>query len=89
MTRYEELNREAQAQKNDELSGWKLVVGDIFRESNHSKLLCVMVGDEIQAIVTIVFAALGFTSPASRGMLLTRILLSFPWNQRWPCEGES
>ncbi|KAL0284527.1 UNVERIFIED_CONTAM: Transmembrane 9 superfamily member 12, partial [Sesamum radiatum] len=70
LTRYEELDKEAQAQMNEELSGWKLVVGDVFREPSHSKLLCVMVGDGVQitgmAVVTIVFAALGFMSPASR-----------------------
>lgn len=81
LTRYEELDKESQAQMNEELSGWKLVVGDVFREPNCSKLLCIMVGDGIQiagmAIVTIVFAALGFMSPASRGMLLTGMILLY------------
>ncbi|KAL0345961.1 UNVERIFIED_CONTAM: Transmembrane 9 superfamily member 12 [Sesamum radiatum] len=81
LTRYEELDKEAQAQMNEELSGWKLVVGDVFREPSHSKLLCVMVGDGVQitgmAVVTIVFAALGFMSPASRGMLLTGMILLY------------
>ncbi|KAL0453895.1 UNVERIFIED_CONTAM: Transmembrane 9 superfamily member 12 [Sesamum latifolium] len=70
LTRYEELDKEAQAQMNEELAGWKLVVGDVFREPFHAKLLCVMIGDGVQitgmAVVTIVFAALGFMSPASR-----------------------
>ncbi|CAI0410287.1 unnamed protein product [Linum tenue] len=30
LTRYEELDKEAQAQMNEELSGWKLVVCDVF-----------------------------------------------------------
>lgn len=81
LTRYEELDKEAQAQMNEELSGWKLVVGDIFREPNHSKLLSVMVGDGVQilgmAIVSIIFATLGFMSPASRGMLLTGMILLY------------
>ncbi|KAJ6808703.1 putative transmembrane 9 superfamily member 12 [Iris pallida] len=81
LTRYEELDKEAQAQMNEELSGWKLVVGDVFREPTYSKLLCVMVGDGVQitgmAVVTIVFAALGFMSPASRGMLLTGMILLY------------
>ncbi|XP_057466488.1 transmembrane 9 superfamily member 12-like [Actinidia eriantha] len=81
LTRYEELDKEAQAQMNEELSGWKLVVGDVFREPNHSKLLCVMIGDGVRitgmAIVTIVFAALGFMSPASRGMLLTGMIILY------------
>ncbi|GMG98845.1 hypothetical protein Nepgr_000685 [Nepenthes gracilis] len=81
LTRYEELDKEAQAQMNEELSGWKLVVGDVFREPDCSKLLCVMVGDGVQitgmAVVTIVFAALGFMSPASRGMLLTGMIMLY------------
>lgn len=81
LTRYEELDKEAQAQMNEELSGWKLVVGDVFREPNHSKLLSVMVGDGVQilgmAVVSIVFATLGFMSPASRGMLLTGMILLY------------
>ncbi|CAI0552198.1 unnamed protein product [Linum tenue] len=81
LTRYEELDKEAQAQMNEELSGWKLVVGDVFREPEHSKLLCVMIGDGVQitgmAAVTIVFAAFGFMSPASRGMLLTGMIILY------------
>jgi transmembrane 9 superfamily member 2/4 len=81
LTRYEELDRESQAQMTEELSGWKLVVGDVFREPICGKLLCVMVGDGVQilgmAIVTIVFAALGFMSPASRGMLLTGMIILY------------
>jgi transmembrane 9 superfamily protein 2/4 len=81
LRRYEELDKESQAQMNKELSGWKLVVGDVFREPNCSKLLCVMVGDGVQitgmAIVTIIFAALGFMSPASRGMLLTGMIILY------------
>ncbi|KAF6145960.1 hypothetical protein GIB67_033319 [Kingdonia uniflora] len=81
LTRYEELDKEAQAQMNEELSGWKLVVGDVFREPTCSKLLCVMVGNGVQitgmAVVTIVFAALGFMSPASRGVLLTGMIMLY------------
>lgn len=81
LTRYEELDKEAQAQMNEELSGWKLVVGDVFREPFHSKLLCVMVGNGVQitgmTLVTLVLAALGFMSPASRGMLLTGMIMLY------------
>ncbi|GMH04608.1 hypothetical protein Nepgr_006448 [Nepenthes gracilis] len=81
LTRYEELDKEAQAQMNEELSGWKLVVGDVFRAPSHPALLCVMVGDGVQilgmAVVTILFAALGFMSPASRGTLLTGMLFFY------------
>ncbi|KAL5581651.1 hypothetical protein UlMin_014093 [Ulmus minor] len=81
LTKYEELDKEAQAQMNEELSGWKLVVGDVFREPDCPKLLCVMVGDGVQilgmGVVTIVFAAFGFMSPASRGMLLTGMIILY------------
>ncbi|KAK1269575.1 hypothetical protein QJS04_geneDACA013781 [Acorus gramineus] len=81
LTTYEELDKEAQAQMNEELSGWKLVVGDVFREPGYPKLLCVMIGDGVQiagmAVVTIIFAAFGFMSPASRGMLLTGMIILY------------
>ncbi|KAM6579933.1 hypothetical protein CsatA_003707 [Cannabis sativa] len=81
LTRYEELDKEAQAQMNEELSGWKLVVGDVFRAPSHPALLCIMVGDGVQilgmAVVTILFAALGFMSPASRGTLITGMLFFY------------
>ncbi|GLT49532.1 hypothetical protein SLA2020_230840 [Shorea laevis] len=81
LTRYEELDKEAQAQMNEELSGWKLVVGDVFRAPSNPALLCIMVGDGVQilgmAIVTILFAALGFMSPASRGTLITGMLFFY------------
>ncbi|MBA0838735.1 hypothetical protein Goarm_004529 [Gossypium armourianum] len=77
----EELDKEAQAMVNEELSGWKLVVGDVFRAPSNPALLCIMVGDGVQilgmAIVTILFAALGFMSPASRGTLITGMLFSY------------
>ncbi|KAL4318429.1 hypothetical protein GQ457_18G003980 [Hibiscus cannabinus] len=81
LTRYEELDRESQVQMNEELSGWKLVVGDVFRAPSNPALLCILVGDGIQilgmAIVTILFAALGFMSPASRGTLITGMLFFY------------
>ncbi|KAJ7536739.1 hypothetical protein O6H91_12G080500 [Diphasiastrum complanatum] len=81
LTRYEELDKEAQAQMTEELSGWKLIVGDVFRVPPHPKLLCILVGDGVRltgmAVVTIFFSALGFMSPASRGMLLTGMVLLY------------
>ncbi|PPR96242.1 hypothetical protein GOBAR_AA24426 [Gossypium barbadense] len=81
LTRYEELDKKAQAQLNEELSGWKLVVGDVFRAPSHPALLCIMVGDGVQilgmGVVTILFAALGFMSPASRGTLITGMLFFY------------
>lgn len=81
LARYEELDKEAQAQLNEELSGWKLVVGDVFRAPDNAEFLCVAVADGCRilgmAVVTIFFAAMGFMSPASRGALLTGMLLFY------------
>ncbi|XP_073281604.1 transmembrane 9 superfamily member 11-like, partial [Primulina huaijiensis] len=81
LTRHEELDKEAQAQMNEELSGWKLILGDVFRVPTNPSLLCVMVGDGVQiigmAVVTILFAALGFMSQASRGTLITGMLFFY------------
>ncbi len=81
LTKYEELDKEAQAQMTEELSGWKLVVGDVFRAPRFAKLFCVVIGNGVQiicmAVVTILFAAFGFMSPASRGMLLTGMVLLY------------
>ncbi|KAG8487845.1 hypothetical protein CXB51_018048 [Gossypium anomalum] len=81
LTRYEELDKESQIQMNEELSGWKLVVGDVFRAPSNPAFLCILIGDGVQilgmAIVTILFAALGFMSPASRGTLITGMLFFY------------
>ncbi|KAH7289484.1 hypothetical protein KP509_30G004200 [Ceratopteris richardii] len=81
LTKYEELDKEAQAQMSEELSGWKLVVGDVFRAPEHADLLSIMVGNGVQiagmAVATIFFAALGFMSPAARGMLLSGMILLY------------
>ncbi|KAJ4971504.1 hypothetical protein NE237_004603 [Protea cynaroides] len=83
LTRYEKLDTKTQApaHMNEELSGWKLLVGDVFRAPNHPTLLCVMVGDGIQilgmAVVTIMLAALNFMSPANHGTLITYMLFSY------------
>ncbi|EMS51822.1 Transmembrane 9 superfamily member 4 [Triticum urartu] len=77
LAQYEELGSEA-APHADDMAGWKLVAGDAFREPSHPVLLCVMVGDGVRILgmgmVTILFAALGFMSPASRGALVSGML---------------
>ncbi|PWA45910.1 nonaspanin (TM9SF) [Artemisia annua] len=81
LARYEELDKEAQAHMNEELSGWKLVVNDVFRAPNNPQLLCIMVADGcrilVMGVALIFFAALGFMSPASRGTLLTGMLVFY------------
>lgn len=55
--------------------------GDVFRPPTNASLLSVYVGTGMQLIgmgvVTMVFAVLGFLSPANRGGLMTAMLLLF------------
>jgi transmembrane 9 superfamily protein 2/4 len=78
LAHYEELGGESGAQADELVAGWKLVAGDVFREPSRPVLLCVLVGDGVRilgmGVVTIVFAALGFMSPACRGALVTGML---------------
>ena len=61
--------------------GVKLVHGDVFRPPRMPMLLSVLVGTGVQtltmSVVTIVFAVLGFLSPANRGGLMTAALLLY------------
>ncbi|KAL5199371.1 hypothetical protein ABZP36_020574 [Zizania latifolia] len=73
---YNQLDNQDEAQEE---TGWKLVHGDIFRPPVHSGLLCVYVGTGVQffgmTVVTMMFALLGFLSPANRGGLMTAMVL--------------
>lgn len=61
--------------------GWKLVHGDIFRPPRKGMILSVFVGSGVQVfimtMVTLIFACLGFLSPANRGALMTCALVLF------------
>eukprot|EP00992_Anisonema_acinus_P016034 TRINITY_DN9989_c0_g1_i1.p1 TRINITY_DN9989_c0_g1~~TRINITY_DN9989_c0_g1_i1.p1 ORF type:complete len:462 (-),score=87.40 TRINITY_DN9989_c0_g1_i1:173-1558(-) len=69
------------ADEAQEETGWKLVHGDVFRRPHNANLLAVYIGTGSQllgmAVITIIFALLGFLSPANRGGLLTAMLLLF------------
>ena len=63
-------------------SGWKLVHGDVFRAPNpYPMMFSVLVGTGVQllcmCIATIVFAAVGFLSPANRGSLVIAVLVLY------------
>jgi transmembrane 9 superfamily protein 2/4 len=64
-----------------EETGWKLVHGDVFRPPSHPMLLSILIGSGVQIFgmltVTLIFAVLGFLSPANRGGLLTALLVLF------------
>ncbi|XP_061365245.1 transmembrane 9 superfamily member 8-like isoform X2 [Gastrolobium bilobum] len=76
IAKYNELETQEEAQEE---TGWKLVHGDVFRPPNNSDLLCVYVGTGVQffgmALVTMMFAILGFLSPSNRGGLMTVMLM--------------
>ena len=76
--RYHELDTQEEAQ--DE-TGWKLVHGDVFRPPPFRLLFSVLVGSGVQVfamtLVTLVFALLGFLSPANRGGLMTAVVVLF------------
>jgi len=78
IVKYNEL---ATSEEMAEETGWKLVHGDVFRRPPFSKLLVASLGSGCQVLgmtlVTLVFAALGFLSPAHRGGLLQSTLLLF------------
>jgi transmembrane 9 superfamily protein 2/4 len=71
---------EAIEEERDE-TGWKQVHGDVFRKPDAAGLLSVYIGSGVQLLgmcfVTIVFACLGFASPANRGSLLTIAIFLF------------
>ena len=64
-----------------EETGWKLVHGDVFRPPPRGSLLATYVGSGVQllgmSVVTMIFAVLGFLSPANRGGLMTAMLLLY------------
>eukprot|EP00635_Sarcinochrysidales_sp_CCMP3193_P011499 CAMPEP_0118914248 /NCGR_PEP_ID=MMETSP1166-20130328/14670_1 /TAXON_ID=1104430 /ORGANISM="Chrysoreinhardia sp, Strain CCMP3193" /LENGTH=663 /DNA_ID=CAMNT_0006853817 /DNA_START=177 /DNA_END=2168 /DNA_ORIENTATION=- len=78
------LDEDAAVEAGDphEETGWKLVHQDVFRPPSFAPmLLCVFVGSGVQvfvmALATIIFAAVGFVSPANRGSLMIVMLLLF------------
>uniref|UniRef100_A0A7R9U2A2 Transmembrane 9 superfamily member n=1 Tax=Pinguiococcus pyrenoidosus TaxID=172671 RepID=A0A7R9U2A2_9STRA len=75
--RYNAVNRE-----EEEDTGWKLVHTDVFRPpAEYRMLFCVCVGTGAQLLVccllTVLFASVGFLSPAARGSLLVALLLLY------------
>lgn len=78
-----DLRKYNQMDPNEEAeeTGWKLVHGDVFRPPRHPMLLSILVGSGVQvfgmAVVVMVFAVLGFLSPAQRGGLVTAVVVLF------------
>ncbi|CAM9887135.1 unnamed protein product [Phaeothamnion confervicola] len=82
ISRYNRVPTDEEKAEEREETGWKLVHADVFRPpARQPMLFCVMVGTGVQlvlmALVTIVFAAIGFLSPANRGSLMIAVLLLY------------
>eukprot|EP00027_Filamoeba_sp_ATCC50430_P000432 CAMPEP_0168557184 /NCGR_PEP_ID=MMETSP0413-20121227/9288_1 /TAXON_ID=136452 /ORGANISM="Filamoeba nolandi, Strain NC-AS-23-1" /LENGTH=642 /DNA_ID=CAMNT_0008588195 /DNA_START=93 /DNA_END=2021 /DNA_ORIENTATION=- len=75
--RYNQLDPNEEAEE----TGWKLVHGDVFRPPNNPMLLSVFVGSGLQVfgmtLITLIFAVLGFLSPANRGGLTTAAVVLY------------
>lgn len=78
LRRYREMETQEEVQEE---TGWKLVHGDVFRPPSNPMLLSVFIGTGIQvfsmSITTMIFAVLGFLSPANSGGLLTALVVLF------------
>ncbi|KJH44154.1 endomembrane protein 70 [Dictyocaulus viviparus] len=78
IARYNQLDNEDDAQEE---FGWKLVHGDVFRPPRNAMMLSVFIGAGCQTLlmvsITLVFACLGFLSPANRGALITFALVFY------------
>eukprot|EP00182_Erythrolobus_australicus_P001806 CAMPEP_0185829594 /NCGR_PEP_ID=MMETSP1353-20130828/344_1 /TAXON_ID=1077150 /ORGANISM="Erythrolobus australicus, Strain CCMP3124" /LENGTH=637 /DNA_ID=CAMNT_0028527409 /DNA_START=116 /DNA_END=2029 /DNA_ORIENTATION=+ len=76
--RYNQLEEE---DDQEDVTGWKLVHGDVFRAPQAAAMLSVLYGTGAQifwiTVVTLVFAVFGFLSPANRGGLLTALVTFF------------
>eukprot|EP00210_Caulerpa_lentillifera_P000724 g701.t1 len=82
LAQYEEFIMETSANTDvKEEAGWKLVAGDVFRAPQYATSLAVRVGTGVQIAVTtsftVFFAMIGFLSPASRGSLVTALLVLY------------
>ena len=80
--RYNRVMTEEEKAEQEEERGWKLVHGDVFRPpSRLPTAFAVIIGIGSQmvcmALTTIIFAAIGFLSPANRGYLVIALLVLF------------
>ena len=76
--KYREMESQEEMQEE---TGWKLVHGDVFRPPPFRMFFSILIGSGVQVIamtiITLIFAVLGFLSPANRGALMTAMLVLF------------
>jgi transmembrane 9 superfamily protein 2/4 len=74
-------NADQSKEEHMEETGWKLIHGEVFRPPAWGGFLSVLVGTGVQVfamtLLTLVFAVLGFLSPANRGGLMTAMVVLF------------
>eukprot|EP00494_Astrolonche_serrata_P028892 UN29159 len=80
LRRYNQEDPDALEAQQEE-TGWKLVHADVFRPPDQKSLFATLIGTGVQiftmVFLTLIFAALGFLSPANRGALMTTLLLLY------------
>jgi len=68
-------------EEQQEETGWKFIHGEVFRPPANPASFSVLVGTGAQifamTLLTLVFAVLGFLSPANRGGLMTALVLLY------------
>eukprot|EP01065_Artemidia_motanka_P036630 TRINITY_DN445_c0_g3_i1.p1 TRINITY_DN445_c0_g3~~TRINITY_DN445_c0_g3_i1.p1 ORF type:complete len:648 (+),score=228.13 TRINITY_DN445_c0_g3_i1:84-2027(+) len=78
---FNRYNNPEDADEAQEEVGWKLVHADVFRTPANEGMLSIFVGTGVQLIgmtmLSMLFALLGFLSPANRGGLITATMLLF------------
>jgi len=80
-SRYNKLATDEEKSEDMEEFGWKLVHADVFRPPKYPMVIAIAVGTGAQitgmVFLTIIFSAIGFLNPSSRGSLLMAILALF------------
>lgn len=82
LSRYNRVATDEEKAEDREETGWKLVHADVFRPpSRRPQSFSVLIGVSTQvfmmAVFTILFAAIGFLSPANRGALMIALVMLF------------
>ena len=81
LARYNRVPTDEEKAEDREDSGWKLVHADVFRPPPAAMIFSIVVGTGVQCFgsagAVLLFAALGFLSPANRGSLMTALIVVF------------
>ncbi|EGC30895.1 PHG1A protein [Dictyostelium purpureum] len=79
--RYSSSSFDPEDRDSQEETGWKMIHGDVFRPPSHPMLLSICIGSGVQVfamtVITMIFAVLGFLSPANIGGLAEALIVLF------------